>query len=132
MPELNTTLAVNFDFVVKQNQTFNPLLTFLHDDDSPVDFTGTTIKLSVREKDGCGCNRGCSPHDTNFNQVYKQDFVPNITGSGDNELQFDDVIELAPGKYVYDMLVVWPDGEQQYYLKGKFKVEKSYTDANDN
>lgn len=132
MPELNTTIAVTYDFIVKQNQTFNPVLTFLHDDDTPVDFTGAAIKMSVREKTGCGCGHGCSPYDSNFNQVYKQDFTPGIAGADSNQLQFDDIIYLAPGKYVYDLLVVWPSGEQQYYLKGKFKVEKSYTDASDN
>lgn len=131
MPTLNTTMAVKFDFVVKQNQTFNPLLTFLHDDDSPIDFSGATVKLSVRQK-GCGCGGGCNPYDNSFNQVYKQDFTPEIIGINDNQLQFDDVIELARGLYTYDMIVVWPSGEQQYYLKGTFKVEKSYADANDN
>lgn len=131
MPTLNTTIAVKFDFVVKQNQTFNPLLTFLDDDDAPIDFTGATIKLSVREKH-CGCHSGCNPYDNSFNQVYKQDFVPNVVGASNNQLQFDDIIDLARGLYVYDMLIVWPSGEQQYYLKGTFKVEKSYSDATDN
>jgi hypothetical protein len=129
MATLNTTIAVKYDFVVKQNQTFNPLLTFTEDDDdTPIDLTGATVKMSVREKI-CGCNHGCSPYDSSFNQVYKQDFTPTITGVDNNQLQFDDLIELARGQYVYDLLIVWPNGEQQYYLKGNFKVEKSYTDV---
>jgi|SRR6186713_980219 len=130
MPTINTTIAVRFDFIVKQNQTFNPLLTFLDDNNNPINFSGAIIKLSVREKGSCGCGGGCSSYNSNFNQVYKQDFEPEITGAGNNQLQFDDLIELARGQYVYDMIVVWPDGEQQYYLKGNFKVEKSYADAN--
>lgn len=129
MPTLNTTIAAKFDFVVKQNQTFNPLLTFLDDNDAPIDFTGAEIKLSVREK-GCGCRSGCDPGDASYNQAYKQDFTPLLTGASNNQLQFEDIIRLAKGNYVYDMLVVWPDGEQQYYLKGSFKVEKSYADIN--
>lgn len=129
MPTLNATIAVKYDFVVKQNQTFNPLLTFLDDGDLPIDFTGATVKLSIREK-GCGCSNECNPYNSNFNQVYKQDFIPTITGAGNNQLQFDDIIYLAKGMYVYDMLVVWPSGEQQYYLRGQFKVEKSYADIN--
>lgn len=125
MPTLNTTIAVKFDFVVKQNQTFNPLLTFLDDSDVPIDFTGTEIKLSVREK-RCGCNSGCGAGDSNYNQVHKQDFTPTVTGASNNQLQFDSEVELAPGTYVYDMAVLWPNGEYQYYLKGSFKVEKSY------
>lgn len=131
MPTLNTTIAVKYDFVVKQNQTFNPLLTFLNDDNTPVDFTGAGIKLSVRQKAGCAIPCGCNG-DSNFNQVYKQDFFPGITGAYNNQLEFGDIVLLAKGNYVYDMLVVWPSGEQQYYLKGNFKVEKSYADANDN
>ncbi len=132
MPTLNTTIAVKWDFVVKQNQTFNPLLTFVDVNDDPIDFSGAIIKLSVREKNGCGCGGGCSAYDSNFNQVHKQDFIPQVVGVDNNQLQFEDVIELAKGSYVYDMLVVWPTGEKQYYLKGSFKVEKSYADENSN
>lgn len=124
MPALNTTIAVKFDFIVKQNQTFNPLLTFLDDDDAPIDLSGADIKLSVRSKN-TDCMHDCNTHNSNFNQVYKQDFVPTIDN---NKLQFYDVINLAKGMYVYDMIVVWPSGEQQYYLTGTFKVEKSYAD----
>lgn len=131
MPTLNTTIAVKYDFTVKQNQTFNPLITFVDDDSNPIDLTGASIKMSVRTN-SCGCNDECSPYNNNFNQVYKQDFLPGITGAFSNQLQFDDIIKLAAGRYVYDLLIVWPTGEQQYYLKGGFKVEKSYTDANDN
>lgn len=129
MPILNTTIAVKFDFVVKQNQTFNPLLTFLDDNDAPIDFTGAEIKLSVREK-GCGCRSGCDAGTGDYNQVHKQDFVPTITGASNNQLQFEDIIFLAKGNYMYDMIVLWPSSEQQYYLKGSFKVEKSYADIN--
>jgi hypothetical protein len=126
MATLNTTIAVRYDFVVKQNQTFNPLLTFLNDDDDPIDLSGTTIKFSVRAR-ACGCGtHGCSAGDSNYNQVYKQDFIPTITGTGNNQLQFNDDILLATGTYVYDMIVVWPNGNKQYYLKGTFKVEKSH------
>lgn len=124
---LDTTIAVKFDFTVKQNQTFNPVLTFIDDDDQPINLTGASIKMSVRQKFGV-CSDGCSPYDTNFNQVYKQDFTPGIGGADNNELTFDDIIQLAKGVYVYDLLIVWPNGEQQYYLKGNFKVERSYAD----
>lgn len=131
MPTLDTTIAVKFDFTVKQNQTFNPLLTFVDDNSAPIDLTDAIIKMSVRQK-GCGCDDACNPYSNSFNQVYKQDFVPFVTGVANNQLQFNDIIYLAKGMYAYDMLVVWPSGEQQYYLKGNFKVEKSYTDANNN
>lgn len=132
MLTLNTTRAVRLDFVVKQNQTFNPSLTFTNDDDTPIDLSTALIKLSVRQKGACSRCEPCGISDSNFNQVYKQDFVPTVTGGFNNVLQFDSLIDLAKGMYVYDMLVVWPSGEQQYYLKGNFKVEKSYSDANDN
>jgi len=131
MPTLDTTIAVKFDFTTKQNQTFDPLLTFTDDDGAPIDLTGAIAKMSVRSKN-CGCHTGCDVWDNNFNQVYKQDFAPVVTGVDNNQLQFNDVIELSRGNYVYDLLIVWPSGEKQYYLKGNFKVEKSYTDDSDN
>lgn len=131
MASIDTTIAVKFDITVKQNQTFNPLITFIDDNNDPIDLTGTTIKLSVRLKNGL-CQNECSVNNSSFNQVYKQDFYPQITGAFNNQIQFNDIILLAHGIYVYDMLVVWPNGEQQYYLRGPFKVQKSYADANDN
>jgi hypothetical protein len=128
---LDTTIAVKFDFTAKQNQTFNPLLTFVNDDDTPINLSGTIIKMSVRLKHGL-CNTGCDPFDSNFNQVYKQDFEPEVTGADNNKIQFNDIIYLAHGLYTYDLLIIWPSGERQYYLKGNFKVERSYTNGNNN
>lgn len=132
MPTLDTSIAVKFDFIVKQNQTFNPLLTFTDDVNEPIDFTGAQVKMSVREKYRHGGCAPCGINDSNFNQAYKQDFAPTVTGVDNNQLQFSGLINLAHGHYVYDLLVVWPNGEQQYYLRGNFKVQKSYTDATDN
>lgn len=126
---LDATIAVKFDFTVKQNQTFNPVLTFIDDADQPINLAGAAIKMSVRQKHGM-CHDECSPYNSNFNQVYKQDFTPSVTGISNNQIVFDDIIQLAKGQYAYDLLIVWPSGEQQYYLKGSFKVERSYADIN--
>lgn len=121
---LNATIAKNFSFEVKQNQTFDPLLTFTDDAGMPISLAGSYAKLSVREDD-CGCTTSCDTQ--TFNLLYKQDFYGTVTGVGNNKLQFDDIIKLSPGRYKYDLLVTFPSGDNRYFLTGTFKVRKSYT-----
>lgn len=123
---LDASLAVRLDFKVKQNQTFNPLLTFVDAANAPISLLGATAKLSVRQKDGCGV--GCdSNFDSPFNLLYHQDFIPTVTGLSNNKLQFNESVNLSPGSYGYDLLIEFPSGEKQYYLTGLFTVKKSYT-----
>lgn len=124
--QLDATIAKRLDITVKQNQTFNAVLTFVDAASAPIDLTGATVKLSVRQADGCG--GGCMEHAYDgFNIVYKQDFEPTITGAGMNVLQFNEVVLLSEGLYKYDLLVQHASGQQFYYLTGSFRVKRSYT-----
>lgn len=127
--QLDASIAKKLDFTVKQNQTFNPLLTFTDNAGAPVSLAGASAKLSVRSQ-GCCNTCGCDG-ETPFDLVYKQDFYATIVGVGNNQLQFDSIIELSPGNYKYDLLIEFNTGERQYFLTGSFKVKKSYT-QNDN
>lgn len=127
--QLDASIAKRFDFIVKQNQTFNPLLTFTDNDGAPISLAGASAKLSVRST-GCNTTCGCDG-ETPFNLVYKQDFYGTVTGASNNQLQFDDIILLSPDTYKYDLLIEFSSGERQYFLTGNFKVKKSYT-QNDN
>lgn len=121
---LDATIAKRYDIIVKQNSTFNIQLILQDDSGIPLDLTGYEFKLSVRQ-DGCESSCGCSAGDGNFNQVYKQDFIPFYLGSG--HLAFEDIVQLAPGTYKYDMIAVLPSNYgQQYILTGTFKVKRSF------
>jgi len=121
---LDASVAKKFDIVVKQNQTFNPVLTFVDGDNAAIDLTGSTIKLSVRQDVNCAC--GCNG-DTPFDLVYKQDFYGTVSGSGHNIVSFNDIVKLSEGTYRYDLLVLFSDDTQKYFLTGSFRVKKSYT-----
>lgn len=127
--QLDASIAKKLDFIVKQNQTFNPLLTFTDNAGAPISLAGATAKLSVRSQ-GCYNTCGCNG-ETPFNLVYKQDFYADVSGISNNQLQFDNIIELSPGLYKYDLLITFSSGENQYFLTGSFRVKKSYT-QNDN
>jgi len=121
--QLDATIAKRLDITVKENQTFDALLTFTDDADAPINLLGVSMKLSVRE-DGCNTSCACIG-DNNFNQVFKQDFVP--TTYADGQVQFNDIIKLAPGSYKYDLLAEFPDDARRYLLTGTFKVKRSFT-----
>lgn len=123
---IDASVAKRFDFIVKQNQTFNPLLTFTDSTGAPVSLAGATAKLSVRMQAGCNSSCGCDG-ETPFDLVYKQDFYATVIGVSNNQLQFDDLIKLSPDLYKYDLLIEFNTGEQKYFLTGTFKVKKSYT-----
>lgn len=124
--QLDASIAKRFDITVKQNQTFNPLLTFTDSDGAPISLAGATAKLSVRHGGVCHAHCGCSS-DLGFDIVYKQDFYGTVTGVSNNQLQFDDIVLLSPDTYKYDLLIVFNTGIRQYFLTGTFKVKKSYT-----
>lgn len=127
--QLDASIAKRFDFIVKQNQTFNPLLTFTDNAGAPISLAGASAKMSVKAGSchhSCGCDG-----DTGFDLVYKQDFYATIVGVSNNQLQFDSIVELSAGTYKYDLLIEFSNGDQQYFLTGNFKVKRSYTE-NDN
>ena len=127
MTTLDASIAKRLDITVKQNQTFNAVITITDDASAAISFAGATIKLSVRQQN-CGCGGGCADHAFDgFDIKYAQDFTPSIGGAGNNVLTFNEVVILTDGQYKYDLLVEYPSGLQQYILYGTFKVKKSYT-----
>lgn len=127
--QLDATIAKRFDITVKQNQTFNATIIILDDIGSPINLNGGQVKMSIRQTD-CGCNNTCAGQNVfdSFNLVFKQDLVPTIGGGSFNVLQFFDLIRLDVGTYKYDLLVHYPNGQNQYLLTGSFKVKRSYTE----
>lgn len=125
MSTLDASVAKRLDINVKQNQTFNASISITDNAGAPINLTGSTVKMSVRQ-DGCDASCACIG-DSDFNQVFKQDFQPTISGIGNNVLTFNQIVLLAEGHYKYDLLVQYPSDEQQYLLTGSFRVKRSYT-----
>lgn len=126
MSTLNLTQATKYNFKVMQNQTFDALLTFVDEaTGDPINLLGATILMSVRLQNGC---LPCTINEQSTNLVYKQDFVPIITGANNNQLQFNTIVQLVHAIYKYDLLVIFPTGEQKYFLYGDFTVNRTYTE----
>lgn len=121
--QIDATVAKRFDITVKQNQTFDMVISFFDEDGNPLNVTGGQFKMSVRQDDcntECGCV-GDSPFEFNF----KQDFIAQVVGSG--QISFGDIVKLDNGTYKYDLLAEFSNGTRKYLLSGNFKVKKSYT-----
>lgn len=125
MINFDATIAKRLDISVKQNQTFNAIITILDDQGSPFNLSDSIVKISIRQNNCC-CDNGCNEFD-GFDIITSQDLIPTITGDGFNELEFFDTIRLSPGIYKYDMLAQFQSGLKIYLLTGTFKVKKSYT-----
>lgn len=123
---IDASVAKRLDITVKQNQTFDPILTFTDENNDPINLSGSTIKLSVRSNDSCNSSCGCIG-DTPFDAIYKQDFYGSISGLGNNIVSFNDIIRLSEGVYKYDLLILFNDETQKYFLTGSFRVKRSYT-----
>lgn len=123
--QLDATIAKRLDITVKQNQTFNAIIEFTDSAGAPINLTGAQVKMSVRQS---GCQSSCAcAGDSDFNQVFKQDFIPEIGGEAMDTLSFFDTVLLAEGTYKYDLLIEYTSGKKQYLLIGSFKVKRSYT-----
>lgn len=126
MPTLNVTQTTRYNFKVMQNQTFDALLTFVDENTGdPINLAGSTIRMSVRLQSGC---LPCTVNEQSTNIVYKQDFIPTITGVNSNQLQFNEIVQVVHAIYKYDILIIYPDGEQKYLLNGDFIVNRTYTE----
>ena len=120
---IDASVAKRLDITVKENQTLQMSFSFFDEGDNPLDLTGASFKMSVREDSSCTSACGCDSD--SFNQTFKQDITP--TSAGPSSIQINEVIKLAHGTYKYDLLAEFPDQGRTYLLQGNFKVKKSYT-----
>lgn len=120
---IDATVAKRYDITVKNNQTFDMVISFFDEIGNPINVIGASFKMSVRQD---GCNNDCACiGDSPFEYLFKQDFIAEVVGS--NQIQINSIINLGPGTYKYDLLAEFVSGARKYLLTGNFKVKRSYT-----
>lgn len=106
MPTINLT-PPNYDFVIIQNDTLSFSFTVDSPDvNTPVDLTGTTIKLQWKKKSGA----------TAVKEIAVGTGI-TITGDDNNIIAINTVIDFV-GSYRYELQVTFPNNDNITYLQG--------------
>ena len=113
MAVVNNTIRAEVDFIAYKGDTFNPVITFTDAASAPIDFTGCTIVMQIRDSK-------------------KVLMVELIEGNGftraANVLTFNKVLDFKEGTtYEHDMQVTYPDGVVKTLIGGKFTLTKDIT-----
>ncbi len=86
--------------------------------DVPVDLTGSDVEIQVRKK----------PNSTDAElTLTEQNGGITVGGVDDNQITINYPVDIAAGTYVYDMVVVFPNGNEKTYIWGNFIVYEDIT-----
>lgn len=108
-----------FNFVCPQGATFKPILIYKVDN-SPVNLTGYTARMQVRESH------------TSDELIVSLTTDSGITVGGSNgeieiTISASDTSNFTPGDHVYDLEIISAGGEVYRLLEGRFNVTPEVT-----
>lgn len=104
------------DVQIWRNDTWKQTFV-LTQNSAPINLTGATITIQVRK----GCDGVLAlTASTGGNGV-------TIGGASSNQITVDKLVNIAKGKYVYDINVVFTTGYVRTYLEGDFIVYEDVT-----
>jgi hypothetical protein len=117
-------LSTNADFRPAQynisiwrNDTWSQVMRITAND-VPVDLTGSDVEIQVRKK----------PNSTDAElTLTEQNGGITVGGVDDNQITINYPVDIAAGTYVYDMVVVFPNGNEKTYIWGNFIVYEDIT-----
>ncbi len=117
-------LSTNADFRPAQynisiwrNDTWSQVMRITAND-VPVDLTGSEVEIQVRKKPNS---------DTAEMTLTEQNGGITVGGVDDNQITINYPVDIAAGTYVYDMVVVFPNGNEKTYIWGNFIVYEDIT-----
>lgn len=112
--EVSNIIKADVNFTVLKGDTFDAAVTFYDAFDRPLNFTGATVIMHIRD-------------------VSDVLLVTLVTGSGftiaNNMLTFNYIPTLTPDLYYYDLQCTFASGVKKTLIGGKFKVLKEITTA---
>jgi hypothetical protein len=117
-------LSTNADFRPAQynisiwrNDTWSQVMVITAND-VPVDLTGSDVEIQVRKK----------PNSTDAEMTLtEQNGGITVGGVNNNQITINYPVDIAAGTYVYDMVVVFPNGNEKTYIWGNFIVYEDIT-----
>jgi hypothetical protein len=117
-------LSTNADFRPAQynisiwrNDTWSQVMVITAND-VPVDLTGSDVEIQVRKKPNS---------DTAEMTLTEQNGGITVGGVNNNQITINYPVDIAAGTYVYDMVVVFPNGNEKTYIWGNFIVYEDIT-----
>jgi len=111
------TMNYNFPDHIK-GDTFNGLSFTIKnkDDDSPIDLTGVTIRMMLRD------------HNRDLKKTFSTGSGMTISNPAGGVFQIDEqVIDIYAGKYNYDIEFTFPLGKIKTYISGKWEIIQDVT-----
>jgi hypothetical protein len=110
--EVSNIIKADVNFTVLKGDTFDAVVTFKDSEQKPLNFTGATLLMHIRDD--------------------SDSLVATLqSGSGftraNNIVTFNYVTTLAPNTYFYDMQCTFANGTVKTLIGGKYKVLKEIT-----
>jgi hypothetical protein len=117
-------LSTNADFRPAQynisiwrNDTWSQVMVITAND-VPVSLVGSEVEIQVRKK----------PNSTDAEMTLtEQNGGITVGGVNNNQITINYPVDIAAGTYVYDMVVVFPNGNEKTYIWGNFIVYEDIT-----
>lgn len=117
-------LSTNADFRPAQynisiwrNDTWSQVMVITAND-VPVSLLGAEVEIQVRKK----------PNSTDAEMTLtEQNGGITVGGVNNNQITINYPVDIAAGTYVYDMVVLFPNGNEKTYIWGNFIVYEDIT-----
>ncbi len=107
----------NYNIQIWQNDTWSQVLT-LTANLVPISLVGADVKIQIRKK----------PNSTNAELTLTEtNGAITVGGVNNNQITINYKITIASGTYVYDMTVLFPNGNEKTYIWGNFIVYEDIT-----
>jgi hypothetical protein len=107
----------NYNIQIWRNDTWSQVLT-LTANLVPISLVGADVKIQIRKKPNS---------ETAELTLTETNGAITVGGVNNNQITINYDITIAAGTYVYDMLVLFPNGNEKTYIWGNFIVYEDIT-----
>ena len=112
--EVSNVIKADVNFTVLKGDTFDAVITFKDSEQKPLNFTGATLLMHIRNEAGTLMTGGTLQPGAGFSV-------------SSNIITFNYIVGLAPETYFYDLQCTFASGIIKTLIGGKFKVQKDIT-----
>ena len=106
-----------YNISIWRNDTWSQVMVITAND-VPVSLVGSEVEIQVRKK----------PNSTDAEMTLtEQNGGITVGGVNNNQITINYPVDIAAGTYVYDMVVVFPNGNEKTYIWGNFIVYEDIT-----
>jgi hypothetical protein len=107
----------NYNIQIWRNDTWSQVFV-LTANDVPIDLTGSLVEIQVRQRPNS---------ETALLTLTEANGAITVGGVDDNQITINYGVDIDAGSYVYDMTVLFPNGNEKTYIWGNFIVYEDIT-----